>query len=146
MPYEVRVISAHRAPEIVRAYAATRPDGMGLRFDALFGSSSAGDTTTATARTIAQGGAFVGYRAERWSFQTGLRIRDARLPLVMDFSDLEYMNSSTFTPVVKALDESRRLAVPVVLEYSLTRKWQALSFSALRTFETLDGRIKIIGK
>lgn len=74
------------------------------------------------------------------------RARDARLPLVMDFSQLEYMNSSTFTPVVKALDESRRLAVPVVLEYSLERKWQALSFSALRTFETLDGRIKINGK
>lgn len=74
------------------------------------------------------------------------RARDARLPLVMDFSQLDYMNSSTFTPVVKALDESRRLAVPVVLEYSLGRKWQALSFSALRTFETLDGRIKINGK
>jgi hypothetical protein len=69
-----------------------------------------------------------------------------RLPLVMDFSGLDYMNSSTFTPVVKALDESRRLAVPVVLEYSLTRKWQALSFSALRTFETLDGRIKVRAK
>ena len=74
------------------------------------------------------------------------RARDARLPLVMDFSDLEYMNSSTFTPVVKALDESRRLSVSVVLEYSTSRKWQALSFSALRTFETLDGRIKVNGK
>jgi hypothetical protein len=70
----------------------------------------------------------------------------ASLPLVLDFSRLEYMNSSTFTPVVKALDESRRLSVPVVLEYSLSRKWQALSFSALRTFETLDGRIKVRGK
>jgi hypothetical protein len=70
----------------------------------------------------------------------------AGLPLVLDFSGLEYMNSSTFTPVVKALDESRRLSVPVVLEYSLSRKWQALSFSALRTFETLDGRIKVRGK
>lgn len=72
--------------------------------------------------------------------------RAAGLPLVMDFSALEYMNSSTFTPVVKALDESRRLTVPVVLEYSVARKWQALSFSALRTFETLDGRIKVHGK
>lgn len=72
--------------------------------------------------------------------------RQEGLPLVMDFTDLGYMNSSTFTPVVKALDESRRLSVPVVLEYSLERKWQALSFSALRTFETLDGRIKVHGK
>lgn len=74
------------------------------------------------------------------------RARAAGLPLVMDFSALEYMNSSTFTPVVKALDESRRLSVSVVLEYSTSRKWQALSFSALRTFETLDGRIKVNGK
>ncbi len=74
------------------------------------------------------------------------RARAAGLPLVMDFSALEYMNSSTFTPVVKALDESRRLSVSVVLEYSISRKWQALSFSALRTFETLDGRIKVNGK
>jgi hypothetical protein len=74
------------------------------------------------------------------------RAREAGVPLVMDFSALDYMNSSTFTPVVKALDESRRLSVPVVLEYSVRRKWQALSFSALRTFETLDGRIKVNGK
>ena len=72
--------------------------------------------------------------------------RSRGLPLVMDFCALEYMNSSTFTPVVKALDESRRLSVPVVLEYSLARKWQALSFSALRTFETLDGKIKVRGR
>lgn len=74
------------------------------------------------------------------------RAREEGLPLVLDFAELAYMNSSTFTPVVKALDESRRLSVPVVLEYSLDRKWQALSFSALRTFETLDGRIKVHGK
>jgi hypothetical protein len=74
------------------------------------------------------------------------RARDAAVPLVLDFRELEYMNSSTFTPVVKALDESRRLSVPIVLEYALARRWQALSFSALRTFETLDGRIKVHGK
>jgi hypothetical protein len=74
------------------------------------------------------------------------RARDASLPLVLDFRELDYMNSSTFTPVVKALDESRRLSIPIVLEYALNRRWQALSFSALRTFETLDGRIKVHGK
>jgi hypothetical protein len=72
--------------------------------------------------------------------------RAGKVTLVFDFSELDYMNSSTFTPIVKALDESRRLAVRMVLEYSLSRKWQALSFSALRTFETLDGRIKVSGK
>lgn len=66
--------------------------------------------------------------------------------LVLDFRGLEYMNSSTFTPVVKAIGDARKAGVPVVLEYSLERKWQALSFSALRTFETLDGRIQVQGK
>lgn len=74
------------------------------------------------------------------------RAKEAEKPLVLDFKDLEYMNSSTFTPIVKSLAESRKAAVAVVLEYSLQRKWQALSFSALRTFETLDGRVQVQGK
>jgi hypothetical protein len=74
------------------------------------------------------------------------RARAAGAKLVLDFSALEYMNSSTFTPVVKLLDEARKGNVSVVLEYSLARKWQALSFSALRTFETLDGRISVHGR
>ncbi len=72
------------------------------------------------------------------------RARAARLCL--DFSDLEYMNSSTFTPIVKAIDEARRAGVPIALEYSQAKKWQALSFSALRTFETSDGRVAVLGR
>jgi hypothetical protein len=74
------------------------------------------------------------------------RARTAGVRLVLDFRELEYMNSSTFTPVVKAIGDARKASVAVVLEYSLERKWQALSFSALRTFETLDGRIQVQGK
>jgi hypothetical protein len=72
--------------------------------------------------------------------------RAASARLVLDFSPLEYMNSSTFTPVVKVLDEARRAGVPITLEYSASRKWQALSFSALRTFETRDGRVSVHGR
>lgn len=72
--------------------------------------------------------------------------RATALPLVLDFSALDHMNSATFTPVVRAIESARRLAVPVVLEYSLSRRWQALSFAALRTFETLDGSIQVNGK
>jgi hypothetical protein len=74
------------------------------------------------------------------------RARAASAKLVHDFSALEYMNSSTFTPVVKAVDAARKAGVPIVLEYSLARKWQALSFSALRTFETSDGRVTVHGR
>lgn len=66
--------------------------------------------------------------------------------LVLDFTAVEYMNSSTFTPLVKLLDEARRASVPVLFRYSLTRKWQSLSFSALRAFETSDGRVSVHGE
>ncbi|HVO21938.1 MAG TPA: hypothetical protein VMU15_22010 [Anaeromyxobacter sp.] len=66
--------------------------------------------------------------------------------LCLDFAPLEYMNSSTFTPVVKAIDEARRAGVPIALEYSQAKKWQALSFSALRTFETADGSVTVLGR
>jgi hypothetical protein len=74
------------------------------------------------------------------------RAREARVRLVLDFTRVEYMNSSTFTPIVKLLAQARRAAVPIALEYSLERKWQALSFSALRTFETKDGSIAVTGR
>jgi hypothetical protein len=74
------------------------------------------------------------------------RARATNAPLVLDFSGLEYMNSSTFTPVVKSLGIARAAGITIVLQYSLARKWQALSFSALRTFETLDGRIQVQGR
>jgi len=74
------------------------------------------------------------------------RARSAGVRLVLDFTAVEYMNSSTFTPIVKLVDQARRSAVSVALEYSLERKWQALSFSALRTFETKDGRVTVTGR
>ena len=72
--------------------------------------------------------------------------RRSSLRLCLDFSPLDYMNSSTFTPVVKAIDEARRSGVPIALEYSQAKKWQALSFSALRTFETTDGSVSVLGR
>jgi hypothetical protein len=66
--------------------------------------------------------------------------------LCLDFSALDYMNSSTFTPIVKTIDLARRASVGIALEYSQAKKWQALSFSALRTFETPDGRIAVLGR
>jgi hypothetical protein len=73
-----------RSDGFLRAYAATRPDGMGYRFDALVGSSSSGDSSTTTARSIAQGAAIAAYRAERWSAQAAVRVRDDRTPLQLE--------------------------------------------------------------
>jgi hypothetical protein len=74
------------------------------------------------------------------------RARAGGLRLVLDFTAVEYMNSSTFTPIVKLVARARATGVPVALEYSLGRSWQALSFSALRTFETRDGRVTVSGR
>lgn len=67
----------------------------------------------------------------------------AHRPLVLDFADIEYMNSSTFSPLVKMLDEAARRGIAVQVLYSATQKWQALSFAALKAFETGDGKITI---
>ena len=74
------------------------------------------------------------------------RARAGGRRLVLDFTAVEYMNSSTFTPIVKLVAQARAAAVPLTLEYSLERSWQALSFSALRTFETRDGRVTVSGR
>ena len=66
---------------------------------------------------------------------------DKRLRL--DFTALDYMNSSTVSPLVKFLDEAAKGSCKVIIEYSKSRKWQELSFSALKAFETSDGRITI---
>lgn len=74
------------------------------------------------------------------------RVRGDPKRITMDFTKVEYMNSSTFAPIVKLLDMARRSASSVTLEYTQSRKWQTLSFSALRTFETPDGRIAVRAK
>lgn len=73
-----------RSDGFLRAHVASRPDGMGYRFDALFGSSSYGDSSSAQARSLAQGAAFAGYRSERWSAEVGARVRDDRAPLALE--------------------------------------------------------------
>jgi hypothetical protein len=74
------------------------------------------------------------------------RVRGDPKRITMDFTKVEYMNSSTFAPIVKLLDMARRSVASITLEYTQSRKWQTLSFSALRTFETPDGRIAVRAK
>lgn len=66
-------------------------------------------------------------------------------PMVMDFLKIEYMNSSTITPIIRILDEAKRKGNTVTVLYKSSLKWQELSFSALEIFQTDDGRIEIRG-
>jgi hypothetical protein len=66
-------------------------------------------------------------------------------PIIMDFTNLEYMNSSTLTPVIKMLDKVKRTDQKLQIIYKKNLKWQDLSFSGLEVFNTADKRIEIKG-
>jgi len=70
---------------------------------------------------------------------------DAGSPLVLDFRALEYMNSSTITPIIRLLRDAGKGTGRVVVLYQRAAKWQDLSFSALTIFATDDKRIEIRG-
>lgn len=70
----------HRTDAFLRGFIASRTDGMGLRFDALAGSTSYTDTSADLARNELQGSAILGYRAARWSSELTTRVRDSRTP------------------------------------------------------------------
>jgi hypothetical protein len=65
--------------------------------------------------------------------------------LVLDFQSLQYMNSSTITPVIRLLRKASKGTGRVAVLYKRTAKWQELSFSALTIFATEDQRIEIRG-
>ena len=67
----------------------------------------------------------------------------ANKPVVLDFRDLEYLNSSTISPVIRILEQAKRGEARLTVCYRNDLKWQALSFSALYLFQTADGRIAI---
>ena len=66
--------------------------------------------------------------------------------VVIDFRRLQYMNSSSITPVIKILERAKKGTVPVQIIYDESQRWQDLSFSALEIFETRDNRIEIRGQ
>ncbi len=65
--------------------------------------------------------------------------------LIMNFTELEFLNSSTVAPIVKILDRTKRGTNRLLIEYAKALNWQELSFSALIVFQTKDNRIQIKG-
>jgi hypothetical protein len=70
--------------------------------------------------------------------------KNQTLPLVMDFTEFEYMNSSTVTPIVKQLERARKEKRKITVQYKKGLKWQELSFAALKVFNIVD-LIEVIG-
>jgi len=65
--------------------------------------------------------------------------------MVLDFQKLDFMNSSTVTPLIKILERAHKGKMSVTVTYNKQMKWQDLSFSALKIFQTKDRRVEIKG-
>lgn len=65
--------------------------------------------------------------------------------VILDFSELSYMNSSTITPIIKILERAKKGVTKISIFYQKAINWQELNFSALEIFETTNNRIEIIG-
>lgn len=70
---------------------------------------------------------------------------DAGKRVILDFSRLSYMNSSTITPIIKVLERAKKGRNKITVTYEKSLRWQEVNFSALRIFETADQRVEIKG-
>lgn len=65
--------------------------------------------------------------------------------IILDFTRLEYMNSSTITPISKMIETCKKGTNSLKVIYKKEKKWQELSFDALKIFQTPDNRISFTG-
>ena len=73
------------------------------------------------------------------------RGNEVKKQIILDFQKLEYMNSSTITPIIKILKRAKKGKVQLTILYDKLLKWQDLSFSALKIFQTKDKKVEIKG-
>src|SRR4051794_11077148 len=59
--------------------------------------------------------------------------------LTMHFERLDHFNSSTITSIIQLIQECRGKKTRLAFVFDPTRKWQKLSFDALRVFVKADG-------
>jgi len=66
--------------------------------------------------------------------------------LAVDFTKLEYMNSSTVPPIIQLIKNLDSKKVPTKIFYDKESKWQAASFKALETISKAMTSIEVVGK
>jgi hypothetical protein len=64
--------------------------------------------------------------------------------MIMNFVNLDYMNSSTIMSISKFIEKGKNENFSLEIVYNKKRRWQELSFSALRIFQTKDKRIQFV--
>lgn len=63
--------------------------------------------------------------------------------LELHFEKLEHFNSSTIMSVIQLIQETRNRKAKLVICFDPSRKWQKLSFDALRIFDKGDGMFEL---
>jgi hypothetical protein len=66
-----------------------------------------------------------------------------KVALELHFETLEYLNSSTITAIIQVIQDARARSVKLVLVFDPTKRWQKLSFDALKVFVRDDGLIEL---
>ena len=66
--------------------------------------------------------------------------------IIMSFSELNYMNSSTIMSISKFLERGKDNDSKITIQYDNERRWQKLSFNAMQIFKTDDDRIVFEGR
>ena len=65
--------------------------------------------------------------------------------IIVDFSFLDYMNSSTIMTISKFLEKGKDSENQITVRYNSSRRWQKMSFNALKIFQTSNGSILFEG-
>ena len=73
------------------------------------------------------------------------RAAEKDLVLVIEFQRLDYMNSSTLTPLIRLIELVNRRGRPLEVNYAKDLKWQSISFTALEIFHGRGSHVRIVG-
>jgi hypothetical protein len=65
--------------------------------------------------------------------------------IILDFRKLEYMNSSTITPILRMLEDAAKVNAPFSIIYDGQLRWQELNFSALEIFRRKNRNFHLEG-
>ncbi len=71
------------------------------------------------------------------------RVASQSVPLELHFETLDYLNSSTITAIIQLIQDARAKAVKLVIVFDPSRRWQKLSFDALKVFARDDGLMEL---
>lgn len=66
--------------------------------------------------------------------------------LLVEYRQLEYMNSSTVPPIIQFLKKLNTNGIKTQITYDANSKWQCASFKALETLSLMMNNITVSGK